>query len=92
VRGRRAPLAAAERLERVKLATFLTPAQRHVAAQHRGAVDVRRAQAGLDMSVSDELQGAALHAARLGSLACREPILKHGHVGVAVRRHMPAHR
>jgi len=48
---------------------------------------VRSAQAGLDMSECDELRGAALHAARQGSLACHVPFLKHGHVGVAVRRH-----
>ena len=64
-----------------------TPALRHAAAQHRGALDVRSAQAGQQVCLCDELQGAALLAARAGSVACYMPLLKHGHVGVAVRRH-----
>jgi len=64
-----------------------TPALRHAAAQHRGALDVRSAQAGQQVSVCDERQGAARHAARVGSVACYVPLLEHGHVGVAVQRH-----
>jgi len=47
------------------------------------------------VSLCDELRGAALHAARVRSVACYVPLLKHGHVSVAVRRHairVPAHR
>ena len=39
------------------------------------------------MSLCDELRGAALHAARVGSFVCYVPLLQHGHVSVAVRRH-----
>ncbi len=51
---------------------------------------MRSAQAGLQVSHCDELRGAALHAARLGSLAwvvAYVPLLKHGHIGDAVWRH-----
>jgi len=86
----RAPQAARERLERVACAAFRTAALRHAATQHRGALEVRIAQAGLQLSLCDKPQSAALYAARLGSLvwvgAC-VPLLKHGHVGVAVQRH-----
>ncbi len=87
MRRRRAPLAAAERLGLMKVAAVLTPALRHAAAQHRRALDVRSAQAGLRVSLCDQLRSAALHAARVGSVACYVPLLKHGHVGVAVWRH-----
>jgi len=94
-RGRRAPRAGRKRSERVKALATRTPALRLAAAQHRGALDVRSAQAGPDVSVCDELRSAALHAARVGSVACYVPILKYGHVGVAVWRHAiraPMHR
>jgi len=48
---------------------------------------VHGAQAGLQVYSFYELQSAALHAARPGSAACYVPLLKHGDVGVAVRRH-----
>ncbi len=62
-----------------------TPALRHTAAQHRVAHDVRSTQAGPQVAVCDELRNAARHAARVGSLAFYVPLLKHWHVGVAVR-------
>ncbi len=89
-RGGRAPQAAREGLERVTCAALCTAALRHAAAQHRGALEVRSAQAGLQLSLCNKLQSAALHAARLGSLAwvgACVPLLKHGHVGMAVQRH-----
>jgi hypothetical protein len=51
---------------------------------------MRSAQAGLHVSHCDELPGAALHAARLRSLAwvvADVPLLKHRHIGDAVWRH-----
>jgi hypothetical protein len=63
-RGRRAPLAAAECLEREEAAAGPTPALRLAAAQHRGALLVRRAQAVPQVVSFDERLGAAHHAAR----------------------------
>jgi hypothetical protein len=63
----------------------IAPAPRHAAAQHRVALNVRSAQARLEVSLCDQVRSAALHAARVGSLACYVPLLKHWHVGVAVR-------
>ena len=65
----------------------LTLALRLATAQHCGALDVHGAQAGLQVYSFYELRSAALHAARPGSAACYVPLLKHGDVGVAVRRH-----
>jgi hypothetical protein len=84
-RGGRALQAARERLERVIRVALIAPAPRHAAAQHRVALDVRSAQAGLQVSLCDQVRSAALYAARVGSLACYVPLLKHWHVGVAVR-------
>jgi len=64
-----------------------TPALQHAAAKHCGACDVRSTQAGLQVCLCDELRIAALHAARVGSVACYVPFCKHRHVGVAVWRH-----
>jgi len=86
-RGRRTPAAARECSEPVEAVAALTPALPHAAAQHCGALDVRGAQAGPQVFLCDELRGASLHAARVGSVACYVPLLKHGHVGVAVWRH-----
>jgi hypothetical protein len=94
-RGRRAPQAARKRLDRMEIFAPPTPALRHAAAQHCGAFDVRSAQAGPKVRHGYELRGAALHAARVGSVVCYVPLLEHRHVGVAVRRHViraPAHR
>ncbi len=63
VRGGRVPAAAAEGLEHMKLAAIWTPALRHAAAQHRGALHVRRAQARVQVVCFDERLGAARHAA-----------------------------
>ncbi len=62
--GRRAPLAAVERLERVEAVADPTPALRLAAAQHCAAFDVHRAQAGPQVVSFDERLGAARHAAR----------------------------
>ncbi len=71
--------------EHVKAVAVATPALQHAAAQHRGTFDVRSTQAGLQVCLYDELRNAARHAARVGSVACYVPLLKHWHVGVAVR-------
>ena len=84
-----------KRLDSMKPVASPTPALRHAAAQHRGALYVRSAQVGQQVCICDELRGAALHAARVGSVACYVPLLKHGHVGVAVQRHAigaPVHK
>jgi len=47
----------------MKLVAVCTPALRHAAAQHRVALHVRRAQAGLQVVSFDERLGAARHAA-----------------------------
>ncbi len=98
--SRRLPAAAAERLERVKLAAERTPALRYVAVQHRRAIDVRSAQAELHMVGFDERLGAARHAAHARAVAwalaahCSVvPLLKHWQRVAATRRHatcMPA--
>ena len=67
-----------------------TPALRHAAAKQCEAFDMRSAQAGLQVSLCDELRRAALHAARLGSLAwvgAYMPLLKHGDISYALWRH-----
>jgi len=76
----------------VKGSATCTPALRHTAAQHCGAFDVRSAQTGQEVFLCDELQGAALHAARVGSVVCYVPLLKHRHVGVAAPRHAKCQR
>jgi hypothetical protein len=86
-RGRRAPCAGRKGSEHVKALATRTPALRHAAAQQSGAFYVRSAQAGQQVCLCDELQGAALHAARLGSVLSYVPLLKHRCAGVAVRRH-----
>jgi len=94
VRGRRIPLAAAERLERMKLVAIVTKALRHAAAQHRVAVEVHRAQAVQHMVGLDERLGAARHAARARAFTCAPtvhcsvvPLLEHGQRIAAARRH-----
>ncbi len=62
-RGGRALQAAREHVERVILVAVATPALRLAAAQHRGALVVRSAQAGLQVAKLDELCIAGLHAA-----------------------------
>jgi len=93
-RGRRAPLAAAVRFERVEDVAVPTPALRLAAAQHRGALHVRRAQATFQVVRFDERLGAARHAAHaravkwaLAAHCSVVPLLKHGHRIVAARRH-----
>ena len=99
-RGRSVPATAAERLKRMELATFCTPALRHAAAQHRVARHVRRAQAGAQVESFYERLGAARHAAHARAIAwalaahCSVvPLLEHGQRVAAVRCHatcMPA--
>jgi hypothetical protein len=48
---------------------------------------MRSAQAGPQVRLCDKLRGAALHAARVRSVACCVPLHDHRHVGVAVWRH-----
>jgi hypothetical protein len=86
-RGRRAPCAGRKSSERVEAVATRTPALRHTAAQHRGALYVRSAQAGLQVCLCDELRNAARHAACVGTIAPHVPLLKHRHGCVAVRRH-----
>jgi len=87
-RGRRAPLAAAESLERVKAAADPTPALRHPATQHCAARDVRRAQARLLVVETDERPGAAHHAAHGRAPATYSAVpLNQGQLIAGAQRH-----
>jgi len=93
-RGRRVPLAAAVRLERVEDLAVPAPALRHAAVQHCGARHVRSAQAGLQVVRFDKRLGAARYAAHaravewpLAAHCSVVPLLKHGQRIVAARRH-----
>jgi len=86
-RGRRAHYAGRKSFERVKAVAVPTPALWQAAVQQCEAFDMRSAQAGPQVRLCDKLRNAARHAARVGSIACYVPLLKHRRVGVAVWRH-----
>ena len=78
----------------MKLVAGPTPALRHAAAQHRGALDVRSAQVKPLVICFDERLSAAHHAACARAVAWAlaahwsvVPLLEHGQRVKAARRH-----